>query len=351
MLLEQGSRELNQAISLDDALAPQISRPWIYEPSRCFVRHVAPLLELSRGEASMRLAADIRHMLDQFKGDQIKSTVVQKALRMTIEHYIANSTLEPVLKRSLVEAIDWLHQAEASRVVGSEQVRRELQTIAERCGNYAYQCFEQAARVKEISETQQRLCSFQHEAGWYRFALNTLCPDAALPLMGTLAAPALYKLLDTAPYRIDTLSLEPDESTGEQTVCLTEDGENYPIARFHGLSPDMIIHLKRELQRAELHVQLNSPLVPLTPAYGVLLTPIPVAPLVTSWQTILITMQPWLILALAYLPVSPIPPAAAPALDPAPAHVITCVEISWELVQRQFQASIYPQDVEWAKLA
>jgi hypothetical protein len=315
-LQRQANASLRQAMMLDRAYVNQVLRQHnhLRLNSNIYKKHIAPLHTLQRARKCLRLERAITKRLyrkqkqepahyAQIKdADNDQALLVVKEVARILEEIKQESDLEARDLDRLDNAIQRLDDYKKLDTLS----KRHIQALIDRLrGHYLRETcrgYQMACKVLEINETRQQYSLCSRRQGQYCTALEAFRGNDQAPPISSFPG-ATFKVLDP-----DLTALPPGAriqlNVKHHTIDVVSGGKDpRPIVSCRGLGDKAQVHLANELDQDSYVNRLKR--TGLSPAYGVLLTPVARVPGANAWYRLLVSLDPWLIRVMAYAGLSP----------------------------------------------
>ena len=304
------NEQLAHAMALDAEYVTHVLREAMIMASHGYAEHIAPLHGLLKGNEYLRIERGLREKIQVENGDlidQLKDRAPScqratlKRLRSIVDECMKTEYLESQETSALQELRRLLDQFEQVDSITREMIiHNRIKDIGADYVRRAYHLYNEAAsRVPEITEVRKQLSSCQYMMCHYRHALRTLIGGPNIPVQNGFAQ-AQFDVLISTPLQVGSVVLD---SASKTIQVISPQGQSHSVLRFSGLSADECQHLMTEFAKPGYVSRLKSS--KLTPAYGILLTPISVPPRTKLWQDVLLGLEAWLIRVLAYTGIPP----------------------------------------------
>jgi len=298
-------------------------------PSEGYIRRVGPLHAAFKGDEHLQIA----RILAEKAGlvDRLKENL--RELRQVIAEcqkvsYLSTSEIGGLIELGhILDAVDQPDSIEREMVV-----RNQMDQVRQNHIYHAYRCYDDAMALPEFTEVRKRFALCLFLMARYHQALASL-NQPELPVAAAFPQ-ARFEIIDPLPHPIASVTF--DHTSGTISV-LDSQGRAVPVVRVTGLTKTEVAHLTGELAKPDFMARLAT--WPLIPAYAILSTPIASSPLVQAWQTVLTTLEPWLVRTMAYAGVTPAPDLAFPdqkaieAFEKTP--ILERVKVDLDLIQKQ----------------
>jgi len=283
-----------------------------FDLSQGYNTHVAPLHGLLKGKEYLIIESKLRrgihtedgNFIDQLKdSDRHNQRAILDKLCSLVDACLAVEHLEEQEISALSELRDLLErfEREVDSIAREMMIRHRIEDIG---SDYVYRAYklynEVAPLVPEITEVRRQLSACQSLMCYYRHALQTLIGAPEIPIQNGFAHGS-FNIVASDPLKVVSVVLDSESKTIQ---VISPAGQPQTVLEFEGLSAAECQHLASELAKPEYVTRLKAS--GLTPAYGILLTPIAVPPHTELWQEVLLDLEPWLIKVLAYIGISPV---------------------------------------------
>ncbi|MDM8526639.1 hypothetical protein QUF58_00390 [Anaerolineales bacterium HSG24] len=317
-LQRQANAPLRQAMMLDDKYVKQVLLKQNHQSvhSGAYKAHIAPLHILQYAHGCLCIEREVMERIYDKGGrdlsyyDQIKNDDNGKALRAVkkvvkiLAEIKKNSDLETRDLDRLDNAIEHLDNYKTLDTLSKRNIQALIDRIRGHYLSEAWRGYQSAYKVVEINETRQQFSLCSYKQGQYRTALGAFRGNTQSPPMSSIPdtifevfKPDLTILPPSARIQLNKRNCTID--------VISQANTSQPIIQYLGLSDEVQDHLASELERGGYVNRIKQ--TGLSPAYGVLLTPIARIPQALAWYRILESLEPWLIRVMAYSGLSPGP--------------------------------------------